>query len=114
MAPHERHMSEQSEEQSLGKGHKCAMSAVAAHKEEIASLAPPERLYWWLGFLAAAMGAALASIGEPAFRGLRAALAESRDAQATTIPNERLVSGVRPITRRTYIKGELRRTKKKG
>jgi hypothetical protein len=61
-------MSEQSEEKALRQGHECAMSALAAERERIACLNPADRLHWWLGFVAAAMGAALSSVGEPAFR----------------------------------------------
>lgn len=97
-------MSEQSEEKALRQGHECAMSALAAERERIASLNPADRLHWWLGFVAAAMGAALASVGEPAFRVLRSALGEEQE-------------DVSPVTRQrkkgTYIKDVLTQTKKK-
>lgn len=97
-------MSEQSEEKALRQGHECAMSALAAERERIASLNPADRLHWWLGFVAAAMGAALASVGEPAFRVLRSALGEEQ---------EDVGSGTRLRKKGTYIKGVLTQTKKK-
>ncbi len=72
-------MSEHSEEQAIDQGHECAMSALTSQRDLIDSLPPADRLYWWFGFLTAAMGAALASIGEPAVRALRAALGEVRE-----------------------------------
>lgn len=97
-------MSEQSEEKALRQGHECAMSALAAERERIGSLNPADRLHWWLGFVAAAMGAALASVGEPAFRVLRSALGEEQ---------EDVSSGTRLRKKGTYIKGVLTQTKKK-
>jgi hypothetical protein len=72
-------MSHETEEQALNHGHDCAMTAVAAHRDALANLPPPERLSWWIGFISAAMGAALASVGEAAMRIFEDALAERRD-----------------------------------
>jgi hypothetical protein len=105
-------MSERSEEQSIQRGHECAMSALSIQMDRVASLPPGDRLHWWLGFLAAALGAALASIGEPAFRTLRAALAEglypAADAAHRGFPG----TGIRLLKRGTYIK-RVSPTKKK-
>lgn len=98
-------MSEQSEEQAIQWGHECAMSAVSTQRDKIALLSPGDRLHWWLGFLTAALGSALASIGEPAFRTLRAALAEGLYAPAD--------AARRGFRSGTYIKGEAPRPKKK-
>ena len=106
-------MSEQSEEKALRHGHECAMTALAAERERVATLSPADRLHWWLGFVAAAMGAALASVGEPAFRVLRSALGEEPEQQAVTVPKEFVGSGVRVRKKRTYVKGGLTRMKKK-
>jgi len=72
-------MSHKTEEQALDHGHDCAMSAVAAQRDVLANLPPAERLSWWIGFISAAMGAALASVGEVAMRVLKDALVERRD-----------------------------------
>ena len=72
-------MSGMSEDQALELGHECAMTALKAERENVAVLPPSERLYWWFGFLTAALGAASASVGEPATRALRASLAEIQD-----------------------------------
>jgi hypothetical protein len=106
-------MSEQSEEQALQQGHECAMSALASQTGKIASLGPGDRLYWWLGFLTAAMGAALASVGESAVRALRAALAEGPDPRTSTVRGKYIGSGIRLVKRGTYVAGEATRIKKK-
>lgn len=106
-------MSEQSEEKALRQGHECAMSALAAERTRIASLSPADRLHWWLGFVAAAMGAALSSVGEPAFRVLRSALAEEQEQRTVTVRKEYVGSGTRLRKKRTYIKGVVTRLKKK-
>ena len=95
-------MSEQSEEQALEEGHECAMSALTAQRKKIASLGAGDRLHWWLGFLAAAMGAALASVGEPALRVLHSALGDDEDPGATA-----------RRAKSTYIRGVASRNKKK-
>lgn len=95
-------MSEQSEEQALDEGHECAMSALTAQRKKIASLGPGDRLHWWLGFLAAAMGAALASVGEPALRVLHSALGDDEDPAAAA-----------RRTKRSYIRGVAGRNKRK-
>ena len=105
-------MSEQSEEKALRRGHECAMTALAAERERIASLNPADRLHWWLGFVAAAMGAALSSVGESAFRVLRSALGEEPEQQAVSAPKEYAGSAVRVRKKRTYVKGVLTRVKK--
>jgi hypothetical protein len=46
------------------------MAALMAAKASVATLADRERLFWWRGFLTAGMGAAVASLGEPAGRAL--------------------------------------------
>ncbi|HTT03273.1 MAG TPA: hypothetical protein VMG11_14395 [Steroidobacteraceae bacterium] len=92
-------MSEQNDEdRALDQGRACAMTALLVQRDFVASLAPQERLFWWLGFLTAAMGAAVASLGERTARALRGALSETRE------------PWLRPMThvRRTYI----RRSKK--
>lgn len=106
-------MSEQSEEKALQEGHECAMSALAAQRKKIASLGPGDRLHWWLGFLAAAMGAALATVGEPALRVLHSALGEDED--PATAPRRRrdVRSGVGQRTKRIYVSGAAARIKKK-
>lgn len=106
-------MSDQSEEKALQQGHECAMSALAAERARIASLNPADRLYWWLGFVAAAMGAALSSVGEPAFRVLRSALGEEQEQRPVTIQKENVGSETRVRRKGTYVKGVPRRTKKK-
>lgn len=95
-------MSEQSEEQALEEGHECAMSALTAQRKKIASLGHGDRLHWWLGFLAAAMGAALASVGEPALRVLHSALGDDEDP-----------AGAVRRTKKTYIRDVAGRNKKK-
>ena len=95
-------MSQETEEQALDHGHDCAMSAIAAQRDELATLPPAERLSWWVGFISAGMGAALASVGEAAMRVLKDALAERRDTQS---PATR--------SRRTYLRRATRLTKKK-
>ena len=82
-------MSHESEEQALNDGHECAMSAVAGHRDAIGKLAPTERLSWWIGFISAAMGAALASVGDAAMRILRDALAERRDVPSSAMRRKR-------------------------
>jgi hypothetical protein len=106
-------MSEQSEDQAIQQGHECAMSAVWAQRDRVASLPPGDRLHWWLGFLTAALGATLASIGEPAFRSLRAALAEGLYSPADAVRRGFVGAGIRLLRNGTYIKGEAPRTKKK-
>lgn len=98
-------MSEQSEDKALRQGSECAMSALTAERERIAALNPADRLHWWLGFVAAAMGAALASVGEPAFRALRSALGEEPEEATVTVGKERAGSGTRLRKKSTYIKG---------
>jgi hypothetical protein len=82
-------MSHETEEQALNDGHECAMSAVAAQRDAIANLAPTERLSWWIGFISAAMGAALASVGDAAMRILKDALAERRDTPSPAMRRKR-------------------------
>lgn len=106
-------MSEQSEEAALQEGHECAMSALAAERKKIASLGPGERLHWWLGFLAAAMGAALASVGEPALRVLHAALGDEEDPATGGLRRRDVGSGTRRRSARTYVRGAVPRGKKK-
>ena len=86
-------MSHETEEQALNDGHECAMSAVAGHRDAIAKLAPAERLSWWIGFVSAAMGAALASVGEGAMRILKDALAERRDIPSSAMRRKRTYVG---------------------
>jgi len=95
-------MDQDAEDQALNDGHDCAMSAVAAHREIVASLPPPERLSWWVGFISAAMGAALASVGEAPVRVLRSALAERPE-----------VSSAAMRRRHTYVRLWTVRSKKK-
>jgi hypothetical protein len=78
-------MSEESENKALHLGHQAAMTALKAQKSELAALPSAERLYYWFGFVTAGMGAALASLGEPAFRTLRRSLADNRDIDRTAI-----------------------------
>jgi len=78
------------------------MSALTAQRKKIASLGPGDRLHWWLGFLAAALGAALASVGEPALRVLHSALGDDEDPGATA-----------RRTKSSYIRGVASRNKKK-
>ena len=85
-------MSGMSEDQALEFGHECAMTALKAERENVARLPPSERLYWWFGFLTAALGAASASLGDPATRAPRASLAEHQEA---------------PKARRTQVDPEL-------
>jgi hypothetical protein len=106
-------MSQQSEEQAIDQGHECAMSALSSQKDNIDSLPPADRLYWWFGFLTAAMGAALASIGEPAVRALRSALGEVREPQRAAPRRSYLGSGVTLSERGTSIRGVRARTKTK-
>jgi hypothetical protein len=82
-------MSHDSEERALDHGHDCAMSAVTAHRDALAKLPPPERLAWWVGFISAAMGAALASVGEAATRVLKDALTERGDTPSPVSPSRR-------------------------
>lgn len=105
-------MSEQSEEKALEEGHECAMSALTAQRKEIASLGPGDRLHWWLGFLAAAMGAALASVGEPALRVLHSALGEDEDPTMATVRRRDVGSAARQRAKRSYIRGVATRNKK--
>lgn len=106
-------MSEQSAEKALQEGHECAMSALAAQRKKIASLGPGDRLHWWLGFLAAAMGAALATVGEPALRVLHSALGD--DDGASTVARRRRDVGAGAVQRakKTYVGGAAGRIKKK-
>ena len=106
-------MSEQSEEKALEEGHECAMSALTAQRKKIASLGPGDRLHWWLGFLAAAMGAALASVGEPALRVLHSALGDDEDPAVAALRRRAVGSAERQRTKRTYIRGVATRHKKK-
>ena len=106
-------MSEQSEEKALHQGHECAMSALTAQRERIAALSPADRLHWWLGFLAAAMGGALASAGEPSFRVLRSALGEEENPSTSTPRKKYVGSGTRLRRKGTYIKDVVTRIKKK-
>ena len=86
-------MSRETEEQALDHGHECAMSAVAAQRDVVAKLPPAERLSWWVGFISAAMGAALASVGEGAMRVLEGALAERRDVSSPALRRRRTYLG---------------------
>jgi len=95
-------MSHETEEQALNRGHDCAMSAIAAQRGVLTTLPPAERLSWWVGFISAGMGAALASVGEAAMRVLKDALAERRDTQSLA-----------KRRRRTYLKHDTTLTKKK-
>ena len=95
-------MSHETEEQALNHGHDCAMSAVATQRDVLANLPPAERLSWWIGFISAAMGAALASVGEAAMRVLKDALAERRDIPSPAARR-----------RRTYLSHDRTLSKKK-
>ena len=106
-------MSEQSEEQALDEGHECAMSALTAQRKQIASLGAGDRLHWWLGFLAAAMGAALASVGEPALRVLHSALGDDEDSATAAVRRREGSSAQTPRTKRTHIRAVTARDKKK-
>jgi hypothetical protein len=106
-------MTEQNEDQAIEQGHTCAMAALTAQKDNIASLPPSERLYWWFGFITAAMGAAIASIGEPAVRALRASLEDDHDTSHVTQPRRNLSSGLSVIKKRTYIRELLAHSRKK-
>jgi len=72
-------MSEQNGDRALDHSRSCAMTALLVPRHFVASLMPQERLFGWLGFLAAAMGAAVASLGEHTARAVRGALADNRD-----------------------------------
>ena len=97
-------MSDQSEETALREGHECAMSALTAQRRRIDSLNPADRLHWWLGFVAAAMGAALSSVGEPAFGVLRSALGEEPEEAVAAVQKEQMGSGMSLRKKRTYSK----------
>jgi hypothetical protein len=97
-------MSRETEDQALDRGHDCAMSAVGAQRDVLANLPPAERLSWWVGFISAAMGAALASVGDAAMRVLKGALAERRDIPSPAPASRRL---------HTYLGHEIRVSKKK-
>lgn len=91
-------MSRQSEDEALQIGHDCAMSTLEAHKDTLAALSQGDRLQWWIGFLAAGMGAAQVGIGEVAFRALRRSLADELDGEiedATLAVLSRLQAGLR-------------------
>jgi hypothetical protein len=100
-------MSEQSDERVIQQAHECAMSALSAQRDGVASLSPGDRLQWWFGFLTAALGAARASLGMPGFRSLRAALAEGLYPSADAIQRQftRIVTQLRK--RSTYTKGDV-------
>ena len=100
-------MSEQGEERVIQQGHECAMSAMSAHRDRVASLSPGDRLHWWFGFLTAALGAARASLSEPAFRSLRAALAEGLDPNADAVQKQLIRVGTALRKRIRYIKAEV-------
>jgi hypothetical protein len=108
-------MSEHSEERVTQQGHECAMAAMSAHRDRVASLSPGDRLHWWFGFLTAALGAARASLSEAGFGSLRATLAEELDPKAG-LARKQLEQVVRAAARwrkrSTYIKDEVQ-TKKK-
>ena len=106
-------MTQESEEQAIEQGHACAMAALSAQKDNIASLPPGERLYWWVGFVTAAMGAALASIGEPAFRALRASLSDSRDTPHVAQRGRNVGADITLRKKRTYIRDLVTHRKKK-
>jgi hypothetical protein len=106
-------MTQESEEQAIEQGHACAMAALTAQKDDIAALPPGERLYWWVGFVTAAMGAALASIGEPAVRALRASLADSRDTPHVVQRRKSVSASTTLRKKRTYIRELLTHRKKK-
>jgi hypothetical protein len=103
-------MSGSSEDQALEQGHECAMAALKTDRERVAALPSPVRLYWWFGFLTAALGAALASLGEPATRALRASLADNPEAPARRLRADPELSLVR---RGSYLRDELPPEKKK-
>jgi hypothetical protein len=106
-------MTEQDEDQAIEQGHVCAMAALTAQKEHLASLRPDERLYWWFGFITAAMGAALASIGEPAVRALRAALDDDNDTLRVTRRGRNVGGDPSLRKKRTHIRELLPQGKKK-
>lgn len=106
-------MTQQSEEQAIEQGHACAMAALTAEKANIAALPPGERLYWWVGFVTAAMGAALASIGEPAVRALRASLSDSRDTPHDVQRRKPVSAGTIVRKKRTYVRGLVTHRNKK-
>ena len=95
-------MSGMSEDQALELGHECAMTALKAEREHVAVLPPAERLYWWFGFLTAALGAANASLGEPATRALRAALADSPESLTARPRRARGEPQLSVVSRGTY------------
>ena len=95
-------MSHETEEQALSHGHDCAMSAIAAQRYVLTTLPPAERLSWWIGFISAGMGAALASVGEAAMRVFKDALAERRDTRSLAMRG-----------RHTYLGHDTTLTKKK-
>jgi hypothetical protein len=69
------------------------MSAIAAHRDVPAKLPPAERLSWWVGFISAGMGAALASVGEAAMRVLKGALVERGDTASLGMRKRRTYLG---------------------
>ena len=109
-------MTQLTEEQAIEQGHECAMAALTAQKDNIASLSRDERLYWWFGFITAAMGAAMASIGESAVRALRAAFDDGHDTLHTQQRAKPIIAGIESIkkrTKRTYVRDLVSHGKKK-
>lgn len=55
-------------------GEDCALAALESERVHIEALPEAERVKWWGGFLTAAIGAMVGSMGEPAAQALREAL----------------------------------------
>jgi hypothetical protein len=109
-------MSKKSEELALQLGHETAMTTLTAQKDKIAALSAEDRLHWWIGFVTAAMGAARASVGEPAFRALRRSLTDEVELQEAVIDSLRkayATGGLDLQKTGTYTAGVFGRTKKK-
>ena len=106
-------MSQESEEQAIDQGHACAMAALTAQKSSIAALPPGDRLYWWFGFLTAAMGAAVASIGESAVRALRSVLTEGWETPDGALRGRYVGAAIELLKKGTYVRGTVTPVKKK-
>ena len=109
-------MSEQTEERVTQQGHECAMAAMSAHRDRVASLSPGDRLHWWFGFLTAALGAARASLSEAGFASLRGTLGEGLDPEAGLVRRQLaqwVAAAAQLRKRRTYFKDELQTKKKR-
>jgi hypothetical protein len=89
---------EKDEERALQEGRASAIAALTAMKARVATLSERERMFWWCGFLATGMGAAVASLGSAAARPLRVALAGSQEQPG---PGQH---GAYPKKRRTHLR----------